>query len=71
MIHKIARQKKFGNIIKNIPLFTELSDEEIERIERCIIKMNFTKDRIVLFEGKMYECQEFIKKSKNITLAVE
>ena len=50
MIHKIARQKKFGNIIKNIPLFTELSDEEIERIERCIIKMNFTKDRIVLFE---------------------
>ncbi len=34
---------------------------------QCEVEM----DRIVLFEGKMKECQEFIKKSKNITLAVE
>jgi CRP/FNR family transcriptional regulator, cyclic AMP receptor protein len=50
MIWKIANQKKFGNVIKNIPLFSELSDEETERIERIIIKKNFAKDQIVLFE---------------------
>lgn len=45
-----ANQKKFGNIIKNVPIFSELSDEETERIERIIIKKNFFKDQIVLFE---------------------
>lgn len=50
MIWKTANQKKNGNIIKNIPLFSELSDEETERIEGIIIKKNFAKDQIVLFE---------------------
>ena len=50
MIWKSANHKQTGNIIKTIPLFSELSDEDIERIERIIIKKNFVKDQIVLFE---------------------
>jgi len=50
MIWKTANQKKTGNIIKNIPLFSELSDEETERIESIITKKNFARDQIVLFE---------------------
>ena len=50
MIWKTNNHNKFANIVKNIPLFSELSDEETERIERIIIKKNFTKDQIVLFE---------------------
>jgi CRP-like cAMP-binding protein len=50
MIWKTPNHRKFDNIIKNIPLFTDLSDEEIERIERIIIKKKFARDQIVLFE---------------------
>ena len=50
MIWKTANQKKFGNIIKNIPLFSELTDEETKQIECIIIKKNFARDQIVLFE---------------------
>jgi CRP/FNR family transcriptional regulator len=50
VIWKTPNHKKSGNIIKTIPLFSELSDEDIERIERIIIKKNFAKDQIVLFE---------------------
>lgn len=50
MIWKTANHKKSGNIIRTIPLFSELADEDIERIERMIIKKNFARDQIVLFE---------------------
>lgn len=50
MIWKTANHKKSGNIIRTIPLFSELADEDIERIERMIIKRNFARDQIVLFE---------------------
>ena len=50
MIWKKANQLKSGNIIKNIPLFSDLSDEETERIERIIMKKSFDRDQIVLFE---------------------
>jgi len=50
MIWKTPNHKRFDNIIKNIPLFAELSDEEIERIERIVTKKNFARDQIVLFE---------------------
>jgi len=50
MLWKTANQKKASNIIKNIPLFSELSDEETERIESIITRKNFARDQIVLFE---------------------
>ena len=50
MIWKTTSHNKFGSIIKDIPLFSELSDEEVELIERIIIKKNYAKDQIVLFE---------------------
>jgi len=50
MIWKTTDQNKFDSIIKNIPLFSELSDEEITHIEGIIIKKNFARDQIVLFE---------------------
>jgi CRP-like cAMP-binding protein len=49
MIWKIQQQKQ-DNIIKNIPLFTELSDDATAAIERIIVKKKFHKDQIVLFE---------------------
>jgi CRP/FNR family transcriptional regulator len=50
MIWKTSDQKKFVDILKNIPLFSELSNEETERLEHIIHKKNFVKDQIVLFE---------------------
>jgi CRP/FNR family transcriptional regulator len=50
MIWKMTNQKSFSNIIKNIPLFSDLSDEETERIDHIINKRNFARDQIVLFE---------------------
>lgn len=50
MIWNASNQKKFDNIIKNIPFFSELSGEEADQIEQIIIKKKFTKDQIVLLE---------------------
>jgi CRP-like cAMP-binding protein len=50
MIWKTNHQKKFDNILKNIPLFSDLSDEETRQIELIITKKKFAKDQIVLFE---------------------
>lgn len=50
MIWKTVNQKKSDNIIKNVPLFSELSDEETDQIERIIIKKKFARDQIVLLE---------------------
>ena len=50
MIWKTNHQKKFDNILKNIPLFSDLSDEETGRIELIMTKKKFVKDQIVLFE---------------------
>jgi len=50
MIWKAPNHRKIDRIIKNIPLFAELSEEDFERIERIIIKKNFSRDQIVLFE---------------------
>jgi CRP/FNR family transcriptional regulator len=41
---------KFGNDIKNISLFSELSADELEAINRSIVKKKFAKDQIVLSE---------------------
>jgi CRP/FNR family transcriptional regulator len=50
MISNIVGRKKYDNIIRNIPLFSDLSFEEIEQLESIIIKKNFVKDQIVLLE---------------------
>ncbi len=50
MIWKSASQNKHDNIIRNIPLFSDLSDEEIVLIENLIAKKTFVKDQIVLLE---------------------
>lgn len=44
------QQKPASNIIKNIPFFTGLSSEEIDRIEGLVVKKNYAKNQIVLFE---------------------
>jgi len=49
MIWKMP-QHKHDHIIKNIPLFSELSDEATTIIEEIIVKKKFHKDQIVLFE---------------------
>jgi CRP/FNR family transcriptional regulator len=44
------RLKGDSNIIRNIPFFSSLSSEEVEHVDRLIIKKRFSKDQIVLFE---------------------
>lgn len=44
------RQKHDGNVIKSIPFFSELSNEEIDNIEHLIVKKKFSKDQVVLYE---------------------
>jgi len=50
MIWNTAIHKKSDNILRKIPLFSELSVEETERIEQIIIKKKFDRDQIVLVE---------------------
>lgn len=45
-----SRPKPDGNILRNIPFFSELSAEELEHVDRIIIKKRFSKDQVVLFE---------------------
>ncbi|MBT0662884.1 Crp/Fnr family transcriptional regulator [Geobacter pelophilus] len=44
------KTKPDGNLIKNIPFFAALSAEEVEHVDRLIIRKRFSKDQIVLFE---------------------
>lgn len=44
------RPKPDANIIRNIPFFSALSPEELEHVDRLIIKKRFAKDQVVLFE---------------------
>jgi CRP/FNR family transcriptional regulator len=50
MITNTVSRKKYDSIIKNIPLFSDLSSEEIEQLDSIIIKKVFVKDQIVLLE---------------------
>ncbi|MEI6827279.1 MAG: Crp/Fnr family transcriptional regulator [Desulfuromonadales bacterium] len=50
MISNTVSRKKFDTLLRNIPLFSDLSSEEIEQLDRIIIKKNFVKDQIVLLE---------------------
>lgn len=50
MISNSVSRKKYDDVIKNIPLFSDLSREEIEKLDSIIIKKNFVKDQIVLLE---------------------
>jgi CRP/FNR family transcriptional regulator len=43
-------QKPDGKIIRNIPFFSGLSLEEINEIEKLIVKKNYAKNQFVLFE---------------------
>lgn len=58
MMLKTVIKNKYSNIVRNIPLFSDLSNEEIDLIESIITKKNFGKDQIVLLEeetsGYMY-----------------
>lgn len=44
------RSRTDGNLIKNIPFFAALSPEEVEHVDRLVIRKRFSKDQIVLFE---------------------
>ena len=50
MFSNPVNRRKYDTIIRNIPFFSDLSDEEIEQLDRIIIKKNFAKDQIVLLE---------------------
>ena len=46
----IPRLKLDGNILKNVPFFSTLTDEAIGEVERVIVKKRYVKDQIILFE---------------------
>jgi CRP/FNR family transcriptional regulator len=50
MISNTSSRKKYDSILKNIPLFCDLSSEEIEQLDSIITKKNYGKDQIVLLE---------------------
>jgi CRP/FNR family transcriptional regulator len=50
MLWKTAAHIKCDNVIKKIPLFSELSEDETDRIDQIIHKKRFSRDQIVLFE---------------------
>jgi len=51
MLWSVEQRKKHnGNVIRSIPFFSDLSNEEIENIEKLIFKRKFARDQIVLLE---------------------
>jgi len=51
MLNASIRQlKREGNIFKNVPFFSTLTSEALCEVERVIVKKNFTKGQIILFE---------------------
>lgn len=46
----LTRQKLDGNILKNVPFFSTLTEEAICEVERVIVKKRYAKDEIILFE---------------------
>ena len=50
MFSNTVSRKKYDTLLKNIPLFSDLSNEEIEQLDQIIVKKNFVKDQIVLLE---------------------
>jgi len=51
MLWSVEQRKKHNdNVIKSIPFFSELSNEEIDTIEQLIVKKKFSRDKIVLLE---------------------
>jgi len=61
---KTVSQKNSGNLIMNIPLFADLSNEEVELIEGIIVKKNFVKDQIVLLEEETANCMYIVYAGK-------
>jgi len=61
---KTVSQKNSGNLIMNIPLFADLSNEEVELIEGIIVKKNFVKDQIVLLEEEAANCMYIVYAGK-------
>lgn len=65
MIWKIdTRQKQGGNIIRNIAFFAELSSDEIDRIESLIVRKQYAKNQIVLFEEDTAKYMYFVYSGK-------
>lgn len=52
------------DILKKIPAFAELKDEDIEEIVKITIKRNFKKGTIIFMEGNPGEAFYFIKSGK-------
>lgn len=52
------------DILKKIPAFAELKDEDIEEIVKITIKRNFKKGTIIFMEGDPGEAFYFIKSGK-------
>lgn len=52
------------NIIRNVPFFSDLTHDVLKEVERVIIKKNYTKDQIVLFEEETSAYMYFVYSGK-------
>lgn len=59
-----SKSTKLEKIIRGIPLFTSLSDEELRDLQHILVEKNFPKGRIVLLEEDMQNYMYIILSGK-------
>lgn len=60
----IIRRGVMTNILRNIPLFSSLKDEELEAIKRVSVTKSFPRDKIILLEDEEGDTLFIILKGK-------
>lgn len=49
--HNYNRRKRYESFLKNIPLFSTLSQLELSKLSDCIKEISYEKDQVVIREG--------------------
>ncbi|GFO57761.1 CarD family transcriptional regulator [Geomonas silvestris] len=50
VIKALPRLRQDNHLISSIPFFSSLSPEEVEQVEKLLVKKHYTKEQIVLYE---------------------
>ena len=61
---QIISEAKMVEMLKNVPIFDNLSDEELEAIRQCAVTRNFPKNSVIINEGDTSDSLYIIVKGR-------
>ena len=61
---KLISEAKMVEMLKNVPIFDNLSDEELEAIKQCAVTRNFPKSSVIINEGDTSDSLYIIAKGR-------